>query len=622
MNIAALYRRTYADFARRWRLVLGWQLLVQMIGVATVAPLAGWLLNRVVARSGSTVVSNFDIAHFMLSPRGVLFVVLALAAAIAFHMAQFAGYTWISGHAIGQRSLTLFGTLGATLQRIGLLTRLGARMFLRVVLLALPFLAIVALVWFATLRGHDINYYLAERPPEWRDAMRSAAVTAAGFGFVVLAQFARWIYTMPIAMFYGRLGPRQILDASERMLDGRLLRTITPLLIWWGGLTAAAAALAWLGRHVTEPALAWAGMDLRRALPLVTLFLIVSTVFAFLYATLQFAVHQFLITRLYADQRAGPLLLPDEADVASEAVGRRRGLSATAVLVIVTLAGVAVGGWLVSRLHFKEDVAVTAHRGASLQAPENSLAAFRAAYAAGADYIELDVQRTADGAVVVLHDGDLMRLAGDPRKVAALNLADLQALDIGRKRGAAYAGERVPTLEQVIAYARGKLKLNIELKYNVPDPGLAPAVIELLRRENFLDQAVITSLDHAALQQVERLEPGLRTGLIVTASVGNVARVDTDFVSLNSAKAKPDLVRRAQAAGKQVHVWTVNAPEAMLRMIERDVDNVITDEPALLVRLMRERAALSPAEQLGLRLRVLFTDAPVELRDAEAVPEL
>jgi glycerophosphoryl diester phosphodiesterase len=622
MDIAGLFRRTSADFARRWRLVFGWQLLVQMIGVATVAPLAGWLLDRVVARSGSAVVSNYDIARFVLSPWGVLFVVLALVAAIAFHMAQFAGYTWISGHAIAGRPLTLYGTLGAVLQRIGLLTRLGARMFLRVVLLALPFLAIAALVWFATLHGRDVNYYLAERPPEWRAALRAAAVGGAGFAFVVLAQFARWIHTLPIAMYYGRLPPAAILDASERMLEGRLLRSIAPLVAWWAALTTAAALAFGLGRSVTEPAIAWAGMDVQRILPLVGLFMAVSVVFGFVYSTLQFAGHQFLIARMYAEQRAGPVWMPEQADDAAEATGRRLGFPTVALLALVTALALGIAGWIVSRLPLREGVAVTAHRGLALEAPENSMAAFRAAGEAGASWVELDVQRTRDGALVVLHDGDLMRMAGDPRKVSALTLAELQALDIGSRRGPAYAGERVPTLEEVVDYARGRFRLNVELKYNVRDPGLAPAVVELLRREDFLDQAVVTSLDHAGLRQVRALEPRLRTGLIVTAAVGNVVRVDTDFVSLNAAKADAALVRRAQAAGKQVHVWTVNAPEAMLRMIERDVDNVITDDPALLVRLMRDRDALSPAEQLGLRLRVLFTDAPVELRDAQEVPVL
>jgi glycerophosphoryl diester phosphodiesterase len=198
----------------------------------------------------------------------------------------------------------------------------------------------------------------------------------------------------------------------------------------------------------------------------------------------------------------------------------------------------------------------------------------------------------------------------------------LQAIDIGRKYDARFAGEVPPTLEEVIALVRGRTKINIELKYNVPDPGLAPAVIDLLERENFLDQVVITSLDYAALKQVESLEPSLRTGHIVTAAVGNVVRTEADFLSLSSARATASLVRKAHAAGKDVHVWTVNKPEVMLRMIERGVDNIITDDPALLVRAVEARKALGRPALLGLRLRVLFDIPPRELTDPSAVEPL
>jgi glycerophosphoryl diester phosphodiesterase len=166
------------------------------------------------------------------------------------------------------------------------------------------------------------------------------------------------------------------------------------------------------------------------------------------------------------------------------------------------------------------------------------------------------------------------------------------------------------------------MKLNIELKYNVLDPGLAPAVVDLLRREDFLDQVVITSLDYAALKQVESIEPRLRTGHIVTAAIGNVVRTEADFVSLNAARATPSLVRSAHAAGKDVHVWTVNQPAVMLRMIERGVDNIITDDPALLARVIEERNSLGTLQLLGLRLRVLFDIPPRELTDPDAVPTL
>ncbi|MGL6224412.1 MAG: glycerophosphodiester phosphodiesterase family protein, partial [Steroidobacteraceae bacterium] len=593
MYLLDLARRTRGDFARRWRVVFGWQLLVQLFGFIAAAPLAGALADRVVARSGSDVVSNYDIAKFVLSLPGAIFIVLAVVATIAVQTSQLAGYAWISGHVIGHGSVTLLGTIGAVAQKLRLLVRVGARVFVRVVVLALPFLAILAFVWFATLAGRDVNYYLAEHPPEWRRALLVAIVCGAGYGFVLLAQFARWLFTMPIAMFHD-LSPAQVLRASERMLEGRLVRSIAPLLLWWLLLAGLAALCLRAGRIVTSAAMDWAGVDPQRVLPLVAVFMAVTIAFGFVYATLQFAGLQFLATRMYADRREAPLLLGDAADAVAEQARARAGRPLVFTAVIMAALALLVGAYLLQRLDVPEDVAVTAHRGASLQAPENTMAAFRAAHAAGADYVELDVQRTHDGAIVVFHDGDLLRMGGDARKVKDLTLDEITAIDIGVRRGSAHAGEKVPTLAEVIDYARGKFRINIELKYNVPDPGLAPAVIELVRSMDFLDQVVITSLDHASLRQVEKIMPSLDTGLIVTAAVGNVTRTDTDFVSLNSARATATLIDQARAAGKQVHVWTVNKPEVMLRMIERDVDNIITDDPALLVGVMRDRNALTP----------------------------
>ena len=621
MNLPGLFKRTRIDFRRRWGVVIAWQLFVQLLGFIVLAPLAGWLADRIVARSGSDVISNFDIARFVLSPPGIVFVLLAAGAAISFQIAQLAGYAWISGHVIGQRPVTLWGTIGAVTDKLRLLVRLGGRMFARVVLLALPFLAIIAIVWFTTLAGRDVNYYLSETPPEWRRALLAAGIAGAGFAFVLLAQFARWIFAMPIAMFHA-LKPADVLLASERMLEGRLLQSITPLLLWWLCLASLAALCLRVGRYLTDFAMSWAGVDPQRVLPLVALFMAVTIAFSFVYSTLQFAGHQFLATRMYAERREAPILLQAPEDSVANATGARVGRPLLlAVLVVAALAALAMI-FLLQRLDVREDVAVTAHRGASMRAPENSLAAFREAYEAGTHYVELDVQRTRDGAIVVIHDGDLMRMAGDPRKVSELTLAEIGTIDIGSKRGPQYAGERVPTLAEVIDFARGRFRINIELKYNVPDPQLAAAVVALLREKQFLDQVVITSLDHASLRQIEELQPSLETGLIVTAAVGNVIKTDTDFVSLNSARATASLVGQARAAGKKVHVWTVNKPEVMLRMIERDVDNVITDDPATLVRVMRDRSGLTPPEQVGVRLRVLFSESPPELEDASSVPAL
>jgi glycerophosphoryl diester phosphodiesterase len=101
-----------------------------------------------------------------------------------------------------------------------------------------------------------------------------------------------------------------------------------------------------------------------------------------------------------------------------------------------------------------------------------------------------------------------------------------------------------------------------------------------------------------------------------------VIRSKADFLSLNAAKATVSLIRRAHAAGKQIHVWTVNTPEAMLRMIERGADNIITDDPALLARVIAERNSLTRTQLLALRLRVLFAFPPPEVTDPAAVKTL
>jgi glycerophosphoryl diester phosphodiesterase len=616
---AGLAARTWADLRSRWRVAFALHLLMQLLGVAIFTPVVSWIGRRIVLASGEPVISNFDIAAFALSPVGLAFVLVIVALTLGLLLAEFAGQSWIAGHAIAGHRVTVWSTIGFVLRLLPRLILLSARVFVRLLVLALPFVAAAAAVWFTMLGGHDVNYYLAEHPPEWQRARLIAATLAAGYALLAAWQLARWLYAVP-ALVFTDVSPARALADSAGATRGRLVRIALPSLLWWLLLTAATIAITWAFRQVSDAGLDWAGIDVRRVLPLVAVYLVVTLAGGFLYGSLLVAGHQFLVTRIHREQLGGDWK-PPTLEISDE---HARSLARPVAFALLSLVAAAFGAaWYVaSRLDLEPAVAITAHRGASAVAPENTMTAFRAAMEAGATYAELDVQHTRDRRLIVLHDGDVMRMGDDPRKVSELTAAEIGAIDVGRKRDAAFAGERPPTLEEVIDLVRGRMKLNVELKYNVPDPELAPAVIELLRREDFLDEVVITSLDYAALKQVERIEPRLVTGHIVTAAVGNVVRTEADFVSLNAAQATSSLVRRAHAAGKDVHVWTVNQPEVMLRMIERGVDNIITDDPALLVRVISERKTLSRLELLGLRLRVLFDIPPRELTDPAAVRTL
>ena len=615
-----IIRRTWSDLRFQARAALKFQLLVQLASFSLIGPVLTWLAHRLVLLSGEPTISNYAIARFLPTPEGLGCMSLLLVLMSATLFAEFAGQTLIAAQAIARRPAPLTATLAAVVQRALALVRLSARICMRLLLLALPFLAVALFVWTALLRSHDINYYLAERPPEWRHALLSTGALSAVYALLALWQLGRWILAIPILLLE-RAAPQRALQESTRRSRGRLRGILGPLLTWWLLLGASGRIAYGLLRQFGNAALNWAGLDFARVLPLVTLFVVTGLIGTFLLHAVLIAGHQFLVTRIYAEQ-LDPHTQQAQPHSATTSDARRITWQVLVSMCVLLASAGAFMWWVAARGTLSSGVAITAHRGNSTHAPENSLAAFRAAIAAHADFSELDVQRTRDGVVVVLHDGDLMRMAGDPRKISALTMQDLATIDIGRKYGPAFVGEHVPTLAAVIATVRGRMKLNVELKYNGPDPQLASAVLDVLRDEQFLDQVVITSLDAAALGQVRAIEPQVRIGQIVTVAIGDLAHGETDFLSLNSARATVAVIRRAHAVGKEVHVWTVNRAEVMLRMIERGANNLITDDPELAVRVLQQHRSLPATEEFALRLRTLFSNPPGELVDPQVMTTL
>lgn len=216
---------------------------------------------------------------------------------------------------------------------------------------------------------------------------------------------------------------------------------------------------------------------------------------------------------------------------------------------------------------------IVAHRGWSGRAPENSMAAFRmAAEDPRIEWIELDVQLSKDGVPVVIHDFKLKRTAGVAGYVKDYTYAELAAMDIGAKFSDEYRGERIPSLQMVLAEFAGKVKFNIELKTAIGlYPGLELAVIELIRYYGLERDTVITSFDHYAVQRARAAASEIRGGLIVSGLPvllkEQLRFTGADFLSLEYSFASEALVHDLFDAGCDVMVWTVNEPEAVERMV-------------------------------------------------------
>lgn len=249
---------------------------------------------------------------------------------------------------------------------------------------------------------------------------------------------------------------------------------------------------------------------------------------------------------------------------------------------------------------------ITAHRGSSSGAPENTMAALEKAVEEMADRAEIDVQETADGVIVLCHDTSLKRVAGINKKVSDLTLEQIKKLDVGSWFSSEYQGEQIPTLEEVMEYAKGKIDLNIEIKNLGNSSGLPEKVIELVEKYEMQEQCVITSTNRFYLKRVKDVNPEIRTGYIISAAYGNFYSDDfIDLISIRSSFVTERMIESAHEAGKAVHAWTVNGKVEMERLKQLGVDDMITDRPVLAREILYgEEAKANLLEYLRLVLTV------------------
>jgi glycerophosphoryl diester phosphodiesterase len=258
----------------------------------------------------------------------------------------------------------------------------------------------------------------------------------------------------------------------------------------------------------------------------------------------------------------------------------------------------AADAWL--RRGRGEPPLVVAHRGASARAPENTLAAFRLAIDTGAPAVECDVHLSADGVPVVIHDERVDRTTTGSGRVSSLTAAELRALDAGCWFGRAFAGERLPALDDVLAVCAGRARVFVELKAG-GGPALAEAALAALARSPA--SAAVISFDPVLVRAVAQRRPDLALGWLIShpylkrrgpaAAVAAARALGAGFVAPQHTAADRRLVDTAHAAGLPVSVWTVDDAETMRRLGSQEhgagVDAITTNRPDLALEVFGHR---------------------------------
>jgi glycerophosphoryl diester phosphodiesterase len=225
---------------------------------------------------------------------------------------------------------------------------------------------------------------------------------------------------------------------------------------------------------------------------------------------------------------------------------------------------------------------VVAHRGGAGLAPENTMLAHRSAYEVGSHMVETDVQETADGELVCIHDYDVDRTTNGIGAVSDLSFREIRDLDAGK-------GEKIPTLVEVLDYVQGKMKINIELK--VTD--IEKEVLSLVKKRNMVPNVTISSFLHGTLVSMRDINSRISTAVLVEKirddMIPYVTDLEANALNPNHRTITSDLVGEAHSNNIQVFPWTVNDSSQIHALYEIGVDGIITDFPNIALKILEEK---------------------------------
>lgn len=572
-------------------------LWIDLVFGLALLPLAAWSLHRFLDLTGQPIHLNFELGRWTrllpLLAAGLLWTSL-LAALVLLDIGGVVRLVGAPGRPHAR------GVLGAFVASLADLTRLRPGGLLRAalaigVLLPGGLASTGALVglFIAPLRRVPMPL-LEELHPAWTLVAALALAAVAGAAVLTLARWSLVPYlfvlerrSLAAAFEESATLPPAGRRAAKLLMAGAAFLFV---LVAAGASSLAGLAHAFLVPNVDDPGRAWLGWTalllgaqllLGRALFHVVLAWVVGVG-----AALTAAHHR------WSDAPVSELVLyPGPRR-------RRRALWAAAALALS--ASLTLPLVREELLRGTRPVLVTAHRGSSGRAPENTLAALRAALEDGADFVEIDVQGAADGVPVLLHDRTLARVAGLRRGAFELTSAELAAIDVGSWKDARFAGEGVPTLDQALAFCKGRLGVNIELKPNGRERDLVGAVLEVVDRHGLRGEVWITSLEPTLLARVRQRASDVKLGAIVTVAAGDLWALDVDLYACAPRYATPAFVAGAHRRGRAVHVWTLNEERDVALFVDRGVDGVLTDHPDRARRLIDAR---TPVDDLRAALR-------------------
>ena len=570
-----------------WKPLILFEILWKLVTLLVIAPACAGLIQLAIHLAKLKYLTTSNLLQFLRSPWTILLLAVLLLLAALYTLFEIAAVCTCFRQSRFQKVRTTLGRMVRSgLQSVLHFFRGGGPFLLLHLLVLIPLMQFSATSGIFTAMGIPdfLAYYMTKK--EFLLPIYVAAI------ILCCLLSVRWVFSS-VLFTQNQCSYRSARATSVQLVRGRFWQTFFSVLVWNCCYFAALLVFLCMITVVVLMVIRATGSNdliMSQAMRILKLLIqIVLWSFSF-FATPICMAHLTALLEKRCVQMP-EVVLPEPVPLSRSAKPFRR---STAVLTACCFTVAALGlnlsyvysvftGKANFRLALFQNPTVMAHRGLSADAPENTLYAFSDAISVGADFIELDVQQTRDGVLVVMHDSNLKRTTGVNKDIWDVDYADIQNLDAGSWFDPAYANARIPTLEETLQFVDKRAKLNIEIKPTKHGSDtLEQDVAELITRYQYTDACYVTSFSYGSLKKVKEANPEIRTGYLMSVAYGQFYSLKyADAFSLNKVFVTSQVVNAAHQQGKQIFAWTVNSMSEVRSLCNLHVDSIITDDPVM-----------------------------------------
>lgn len=570
-----------------WKPLILFEILWKLVTLLVIAPACAGLIQLAIQLAKLKYLTTSNLLQFLRSPWTILLLAVLLLLAALYTLFEIAAVCTCFRQSRFQKVRTTLGRMVRSgLQSVLHFFRGGGPFLVLHLLVLIPLMQFSATSGIFTAMGIPdfLAYYMTKK--EFLLPIYVAAI------ILCCLLSVRWVFSS-VLFTQNQCSYRSARATSVQLVRGRFWQTFFSVLVWNCCYFAALLVFLCMITVVVLMVIRATGSNdliMSQAMRILKLLIqIVLWSFSF-FATPICMAHLTALLEKRCVQMP-EVVLPEPVPLSRSAKPFRR---STAVLTACCFTVAALGlnlsyvysvftGKANFRLALFQNPTVMAHRGLSADAPENTLYAFSDAISVGADFIELDVQQTRDGVLVVMHDSNLKRTTGVNKDIWDVDYADIQNLDAGSWFDPAYANARIPTLEETLQFVDKRAKLNIEIKPTKHGSDtLEQDVAELITRYQYTDACYVTSFSYGSLKKVKEVNPEIRTGYLMSVAYGQFYSLKyADAFSLNKVFVTSQVVNAAHQQGKQIFAWTVNSMSEVRSLCNLHVDSIITDDPVM-----------------------------------------